>query len=192
MTTYPGTNRTVAISIRTLTIGGLFVLLLLAANVVLLMRARSLAQVAQSLYDKQLPTVGVPFPELHGQSPTGKHFDFFPSFVPRRTLVLVLSFTCKPCETNWPTWEKLEAANKNGNTLFIDLPGNAPLTYFAYHHVRIESVLQKLDPETQLMLNIRSTPTTFIVDKRGAIIASWAGVLTKDAETEALKYLINE
>jgi hypothetical protein len=182
-------DRTVTISLPNLAIAALFVLLLLVANIALLLRARSLAQSAQSLYDAQRPVVGVRFPVLHGLTPTGQPFDFEPQFVPFKTLVLVLSFTCKPCEDNWPNWERLEAANKKGMTLFIDLPGDAPPTYFAYHGMKDGLTLKKLDPASLLGLNIRSTPTTFIIDKRGNIVASWAGVLTKDDETEAVKYL---
>ena len=180
------------ISLPNLAIAGLFVLLILVANIALLLRARSLAQIAQSLYDAQRPAVGVRFPGLHGVTPTGQRFDFEPQSVPFKTLVLVLSFTCKPCEDNWPNWEKLETANGKGMTLFIDLPGDAPPAYFAYHHLKDGFTLKRLDPGTLLALNIRTTPATFIIDKRGNILASWAGALTKDDETEAIKYLASD
>ena len=181
-------RRLVAVPLWSLTIGAVFAAGLVLTDIALLKRTHVLALTAQRLSDSLRPPVGVPFPNLHGSTPSGGRIDFDPSRLSRKELVFALSSTCAACETNWPAWERLASMDK-AHTLFIDLPGTATEEYLRKHHLTSDVVLSGLDPKWQIALNIRATPTTVIVDKHGRVGASWTGVLTKADETEVSREL---
>jgi hypothetical protein len=182
-------ERTVVVPLWSLAIGTVLSLLLVVMNFALLMKTHDLTRTAQVLDARQRPPVGLPFPSLHGLTPTGGRLDLDTSNLTTKVLVFVLSSNCEACEINWPTWERLASSDKQIRTLFVDLPGTATAEYLKRHHLTGETVLSGLDPRMQIGLNIRATPTTVILDKHGKIVHSWTGVLAKSDETEALRSL---
>ncbi len=103
-----------------------------------------------------------------------------------RTLLLVLSTTCRFCTESSPFYQRLaqEKARKGGVGLIAVLPQSVSESqkYLNGLGVPVDDVKQAgLDA-----VQVRGTPTLIVADRTGAVLESWVGKLPAEAEAEVL------
>lgn len=105
----------------------------------------------------------------------------------KRTLVMVLSDTCRYCTESADFYKKLaqERAKHDDVRMVAVLPQDvgAGQAYLNKLGVTVDEVRQsKLDA-----LGVRGTPTLIFVDDKGVVTGSWVGKLPAENEAEVLK-----
>lgn len=103
-----------------------------------------------------------------------------------RTLLLILSTTCRFCTENSPFYQRLarEKAKQGGVSLIAVLPQSVgdSQKYLNDLGVTVDDVKQAgLDA-----VQVRGTPTLILADRTGAVVESWVGKLPAEAEREVL------
>jgi thioredoxin-related protein len=104
----------------------------------------------------------------------------------KRTLVMVLSDSCRYCTESADFYKKLaqERAKDDHTRLIAVLPQDvaAGQAYLNNLGVPVDEVRQSpLDA-----IGVRATPTLILVDENGVVTASWVGKLPADREVEVL------
>jgi Redoxin len=106
-----------------------------------------------------------------------------------KTLLLVLSTTCKYCTESAPFYRRLaeQKAGRSDVRLVAVLPQSVEESrqYLGQNNVPIEEVTQA-EPAA---LQARATPTLILVDKTGAVVESWVGKLPAEGEAEVTRQL---
>lgn len=105
----------------------------------------------------------------------------------KRTLLMVLSDTCRYCTESADFYKKLaqERAKHDDLRMVAVLPQNveAGKTYLNKLGVTVDEVRQSpLDA-----VGVRATPTLILVDDKGVVTGSWVGKLPAQNEAEVLK-----
>jgi hypothetical protein len=108
-----------------------------------------------------------------------------------RTLVLVLNTKCKFCAASLPFYQQLASLPQmNGHrTRLVVLATDDQLAMTGYlkaHQIRVDGVFLLAQFK---MPEVQATPSVIIVDAKGAVVASWTGLLTT-AEQERVRELI--
>lgn len=103
-----------------------------------------------------------------------------------RTLLLVLSTTCRYCTESSPFYQRLvqEKAKKGAVGLVAVLPQSVGESqkYLNDLGVSVDDIKQAgLDA-----VQVRGTPTLIMADRTGTVIESWVGKLPAEAEGEVL------
>lgn len=103
-----------------------------------------------------------------------------------RTLLLVLSTSCRYCTESSPFYQRLaqEKAKKGGVGLIAVLPQSVgdSQKYLNDLGVPVDDVKQAgLDA-----VQVRGTPTLIVADRAGAVVESWVGKLPAEKEVEVL------
>jgi hypothetical protein len=103
-----------------------------------------------------------------------------------RTLLLVLSTSCRFCTESSPFYQRLaqEKAKKEGVGLVAVLPQSVGESqkYLNNLGVSVDDIKQAgLDA-----LQVRGTPTLIMADRTGTVVESWVGKLPAEAEGEVL------
>lgn len=103
-----------------------------------------------------------------------------------RTLLLILSTTCRYCTESSPFYQRLaqEKAKKGGVGLIAVLPQSVgdSQKYLNDLGVPVDDVKQA----TLDAVQARATPTLVVADRTGAVVESWVGKLPAEAEGEVL------
>ena len=107
----------------------------------------------------------------------------------KRTLVMVLSDTCRYCTESADFYKKLaqERAKHDDLHIIAVLPQDvgAGQAYLNKLGVTVDEVMQSpLDA-----VGVRATPTLIFVDDKGVVTASWVGKLPAENEAEVLSRL---
>jgi hypothetical protein len=118
-------------------------------------------------------------PELRGVDPSGSAIviDYKPQ---QKALLFVLSTKCPVCDANWPKWDTL-LSNVNGSQVrlvFANVSGAMTDFYLDRYKLRRGAVLSKVDPQSILDYNFRTTPQTVLVGPLGRIEKVWSGLLS--------------
>jgi len=104
-----------------------------------------------------------------------------------KTLLLVLSTTCRYCTESTPFYQKLvqQKAGRGNVRLIAVMPQsiNEAQRYLSEHKISIDEVRQA----SLNTINVRGTPTLIVVDRTGAVVQSWAGKLPPEKETEVVQ-----
>lgn len=104
-----------------------------------------------------------------------------------RTLLLVLSTSCRFCTESAPFYRRLaEEKARNGRVrLMAVLPQSTADSqkYLNGLGVAVDDIRQASLEDVQ----VRATPTLIIVDRTGSVVESWVGKLPDEKEDEALK-----
>lgn len=103
-----------------------------------------------------------------------------------RTLLLVLSTSCRFCTESSPFYQRLaqEKAKKGGVGLVAVLPQSVGESrkYLNDLGVSVDDIKQaELDA-----VQVRGTPTLIMADRTGTVVESWVGKLPAEAEGEVL------
>jgi hypothetical protein len=103
-----------------------------------------------------------------------------------RTLLLVLSTSCRYCTESSPFYQRLvqEKAKKGGVGLVAVLPQSVDESqkYLNGLGVSVDDIKQVgLDA-----VRVRGTPTLIMADRTGAVVESWVGKLPAEKEVEVL------
>lgn len=106
-----------------------------------------------------------------------------------RTLLLVLSTSCRFCTESSPFYQRLaqEKAKKGRVGLVAVLPQSVgdSQKYLNDLGVSVDDIKQaNLDA-----VEVRGTPTLIMADRTGAVVESWVGKLPAEAEAEVLNRL---
>ena len=103
-----------------------------------------------------------------------------------RTLLLVLSTTCRFCTESSPFYQRLaqEKAKKAGVGLVAVLPQSVDESqkYLNGLGVFVDDIKQ-VGPDA---VPVTGTPTLIMADRTGAVVESWAGKLPAEKEVEVL------
>lgn len=103
-----------------------------------------------------------------------------------RTLLLVLSTTCRFCTESSPFYQRLarEKARKGGVGLVAVLPQSVEESqkYLNGLGVSVDDIRQA-GPDA---VRVRGTPTLIMADRTGAVVESWVGKLPAEKEAEVL------
>jgi thioredoxin-related protein len=104
----------------------------------------------------------------------------------KRTMVMVLSNTCRFCTESADFYKKLaqERAKHDDTRIIAVLPQDveAGKTYLNKLGVSVDEVRQlSLDA-----IGVRATPTLILVDDKGVVTESWVGKLPAEKESEVL------
>jgi thioredoxin-related protein len=104
-----------------------------------------------------------------------------------KTLIMVLSTTCRFCTASMPFYQKLIQQKQGGEDLRIIavLPQRVEEAkeYLGKHGISVDGVRQ----DTLDELNVSGTPTLIEVDETGSVVRSWVGKLPPEKEAEVLK-----
>lgn len=110
----------------------------------------------------------------------------------KQTLLLVLRDGCHFCSDSAEFYRRLAIASKaqKNTKLVAVLPGSVEdsLTYLNGLSVPITDVRQS----SLRNLNVRGTPTLFLVNDKGVVTRSWAGQLPTERETEVIRAIWRE
>ncbi|MBX3289951.1 MAG: hypothetical protein KF855_11470 [Acidobacteria bacterium] len=104
-----------------------------------------------------------------------------------KTLVMVLSTTCRYCTASLPFYKDL--VEKNGENGSVNMVAVFPEElsesgkYLSENNVRFDEVLQA-DPSELLA---RGTPTLILTNDKGIVLDVWIGKLPKEKEEEVLE-----
>jgi thioredoxin-related protein len=106
-----------------------------------------------------------------------------------KTLVMVLSTTCRFCTASVPFYQKL-AQRKEGHEdlrLIAVTPQSVDEAkeYLGKHGVAVDEIAQASLDE----MDVSGTPTLIQVDKTGAAVRSWVGKLPPEKEAEVVQSL---
>jgi thioredoxin-related protein len=109
-----------------------------------------------------------------------------------KTLLMVLSTTCRYCTESSGFYQKLaqQKAGRGDMRLVAVMPQTVEEAqqYLSEHKVSVDEVRQaSLDT-----INIRGTPTLIVVDKTGAVVQSWVGKLPPEKESEVVAHFFGE
>lgn len=107
-----------------------------------------------------------------------------------RTLLMVLSSTCRYCTESAPFYQRL-AQQKSGRAdarLVAVLPqgGDEAGQYLRAHGISVDEIRQS-DPGADYA---RATPTLIMVDNTGSVVESWVGKLPPEKEAEVARHLL--
>lgn len=109
-----------------------------------------------------------------------------------RTLLLVLSTSCRFCTDSAPFYRRLaqEKAGNGGVSLLAVLPQSVgdSQKYLNDLGVAVDDIRQASLEDAQ----VRATPTLIIADRTGSVIESWVGKLPAEKEEEVLSRFLGE
>jgi thioredoxin-related protein len=109
-----------------------------------------------------------------------------------RTLLLVLSTTCRYCTESAPFYQRLaqEKSKRGGVRLMAVLPQSADVAqqYLADHGITVDQVKQAAPGAAYA----KGTPTLILVDNTGSVVGSWVGKLPPEKEAEVLSHVLGE
>lgn len=109
-----------------------------------------------------------------------------------KTLLLVLSTTCKYCTESAPFYQQL--VKRKGGREDVRIVALLPQTpdesrkYLADHGVTVDQIRQAAPGAAYA----RGTPTLIMVDNTGSVLESWMGKLPPEKETEVLNHFLGE
>lgn len=110
----------------------------------------------------------------------------------KRTLVMVLSTSCRYCTESAPFYQRLarEKSGRDDVGLVAVLPQGVEESrkYLDANGVAVTDVRQAQPGAVR----VAGTPTLIIVDSAGAVVDSWVGKLPPDKEQEVLNRLLSE
>lgn len=103
-----------------------------------------------------------------------------------KTLLLILSTTCRYCTESTPFYQELarQKAGRNDVRLVALMPQTVEeaQSYLSEHKISVDEIRQtNLDD-----VSVRGTPTLVMVDKTGAVVQSWVGKLPPEKESEVI------
>jgi len=107
----------------------------------------------------------------------------------QRTLLLMVSNTCKYCTESMPFYKKLTALRREGIWRFIAVATeNVETTteYLAASGIRADQVVSV----PLGTVGARGTPTIVVVDKTGHVLALWAGLLIGEKEEAVVRAVL--
>lgn len=158
-------------------LGIVVVAILGSASLINELRATPAAQTTRSA-----PRLSAPAPEvgsrlaLTGANWAGRE----------RTLVLVLSTTCRFCSDSMPFYQRIAAEAKRTAAVHLTAvfpqSADAAKRYLAQAGLAVDEVLQV----PMASLGLRGTPTLVLVDSQGVIVRVWPGRLPAALEAEVL------
>jgi thioredoxin-related protein len=108
----------------------------------------------------------------------------------RKTLLLVLSTTCKYCNESAPFYQQL--ATRKGSRDDIRIVAVLPQKpdearkYLGDHGITVDQIRQSAPGAVY----VKGTPTLIMVDSTGSIIESWMGKLPPEKEAEVLNHFL--
>jgi hypothetical protein len=110
-----------------------------------------------------------------------------------RTLLIVLSTTCRFCTESAPFYQRLaqEKAKAGGNIRMVAvLPQGveAAQKYLGEHGIAVDQVRQAAPGAAYA----EATPTLIMVDRTGSVIKTWVGKLPAEKEAEVVGHFLGE
>jgi thioredoxin-related protein len=103
-----------------------------------------------------------------------------------KTLVMVLSTTCRYCTASIPFYQKLaqQRSERAGLKLVAVMPQGIQESreYLSKHGIPVDEVRQAALDE----VNVSGTPTLIEVDRSGTVVRSWVGKLPPEKESEVI------
>ena len=109
-----------------------------------------------------------------------------------KTLLLVLSTTCRYCTESAPFYQQL--AQRKGSRDDVRIMAVLPQSpdearkYLSDHGITVDQVRQAALGDVQA----KATPTLIMVDKNGSVIESWVGKLPPEKEAEVFNHFLGE
>jgi hypothetical protein len=162
---------------------------LVGANALLLGRYRSVKQQLQSeitTYNAaRFAIPGRTLPILSGRDLLGEELkvDLQAS---GQVLLLLFDPTCEACDKNWPNWAEIlkdpEIRSRSG-VLFLSPASFLLKDYVGQHGMKNFHAVLGLDRQILARHQLSATPQTILV-RKGMIVQSWGGVLSKAAIRE--------
>jgi AraC-like DNA-binding protein/thioredoxin-related protein len=97
----------------------------------------------------------------------------------RKMLILVFSPTCHFCERSWPKWaELLRGVDQSSlRVVGVNLASDLPASYVQEHGLTRMETVAKIDPQSVLLWNFRTTPETVLVNQEGRVEKVWGGLV---------------
>lgn len=109
-----------------------------------------------------------------------------------KTLLLVLSTTCRYCTESAPFYQQL--ARRKGSREDVRIMAILPQSpdearkYLGDHGITVDQVKQAALGD----IHAKATPTLIMVDKTGSVIESWVGKLPPEKEAEVFNHFLGE
>lgn len=109
-----------------------------------------------------------------------------------KTLLLVLSTTCRYCNESAPFYQQL--AQRKGSREDVRIMAILPQSpdearkYLGDHGITVDQVKQAALGD----VHAKGTPTLIMVDKTGSVIESWVGKLPPEKEAEVFNHFLGE
>jgi hypothetical protein len=108
-----------------------------------------------------------------------------------KTLLLVLSTTCRYCTESSPFYQRLAQQKAGHDVRLIALLPQSNVEaqqYLNNHGISVDEVRQSVPGAAYA----RATPTLIMVDRIGTVIESWVGKLPPEKEAEVLGRLLGK
>ena len=168
-------------------------LLLLSMDVGLLRETRLLRRAVQTANDGPGPlSAGRTIPIIRGTSPDGTAVTVGYHDVAAKTVLLLFSPGCEPCETTAKDWKELIGKSR-GQYRFVALsaiPDIHSVEEFAARH-RLSDILiiAKPDSSAREQYGLGFVPQTVVVNNDGVVEKVWPGALGTARRAELERYL---
>ena len=170
-------------------------LLLVGSNVLLLIRYSTVQRALQEAVDEyraaNYAPAGRVLPILPGRNAAGESLSVDPSASGQFLLLLFDPF-CRACDENWPRWKDLlnhEETKYKRAVLFVSTSQIVPREYVENHEMQGSLILAGLADDLTNEFHLRRSPQTILV-RRGRIVRSWGGVLSKTDLSEIQEALL--
>lgn len=132
---------------------------------------------------------GTKLPPLKGVAASGDKVVFGFDDPARKTVLLVLSPTCRPCQENMVNWKAMvkRLDKQSYRVIAVSLKPDQAKEYVESHQLDNIPVITEVDPETKAAYSLSATPQTILLDSNGEAEKVWSGILAgqKREEVEA-------
>lgn len=160
--------------------------LLMIINMLLVQQNRELKAGVQKT-DRLLEVKpGTSLPSIKGVSAAGGKVDLGFDEAARKTVLLVLSPTCRACKENMINWKALtEKIDRRAyRVVAVSLNPERAKEYLEPYQLGDIPVITEVDPETRAAYSLSVTPQTILIDSNGRAEKVWSGVLAGQSREE--------
>ena len=125
----------------------------------------------------------------------GEHIDSMPAVIGQgRTLLMVLSSTCRFCSQSMPFYREIRtAAPSNGDApprfVALHFPSDSNDTMKTYLESHAFQADEIVGLQRGMLDRVSGTPTLILVETDGTVIGSWRGLLNEVAEADVRRLL---
>ena len=160
--------------------------MLLTVNVRLHKQNDYLAKQIQVFEAGNAPPLGAHITSIRGKSVEGVPITLDLGHRQGATLLFITSPLCQFCAKTLPTWKTMTSEIGSDNVVYADTSGSLDESYLRNNNLQDVHNVVRINTVEGLLHGLRVTPTTILLDKTGAVQASWAGLMdsTKVREFE--------
>lgn len=165
----------------------LFMLILIALNIVLVKQNRDL-KASMNAHPSRPEDIkpGTIVPALEGRNLSGDAFTISYGVDRRKTVLLSFSPQCSFCDKNMPNWEAIIKDMDKGafRVAAVSLNTAGTKEYVARHNFADALLMTEIKAENQSAYKFHATPQTLLIDASGKVEKVWTGLIQGEMRKE--------